>query len=147
MEIKNLKSIISECILYADDISNDSNIYPEGSKMPLKDLLRYDMLMFLGYLYDPEAQMIADQVEFIRVNLRMVISEEKFVEFVENKCNDPEFLSMQPRSLVFFIDVDKMNNERSELSVSKSKFVVDCFGKMGEGLNNYDIVNNEIKER
>ena len=147
MEIKNLKSIISECILYADDISNDSNIYPEGSKMPLKDLLRYDMLMFLGYLYDPEAQMIADQVEFIRVNLRMVISEEKFVEFVENKCNDPEFLSMQPRSLVFFIDVDKMNNERSELSVSKSKFVVDCFRKLGEGFINYDDVSNEIKER
>ena len=54
MEIKNLKSIISECILYADDISSNPEVYPEGSKMPLKDLLRYDMLMFLGYLYDPK---------------------------------------------------------------------------------------------
>ena len=111
MEIKNLKSIISECILYADDISSNPEVYPEGSKMPLKDLLRYDMLMFLGYLYDPEAEVIADQVEYIRVNLRMVISEEKFVEFVDNKCNDPDFLSMQPRSLIFFINIDKQNSE------------------------------------
>ena len=147
MEIKNLKSIISECILYADDISSNPEVYPEGSKMPLKDLLRYDMLMFLGYLYDPEAEVIADQVEYIRVNLRMVISEEKFVEFVDNKCNDPDFLSMQPRSLIFFINIDKQNSERSELSVSKSKFIVDCFRKLGEGFINYDKVSDEIKER
>ncbi|MBR6217519.1 MAG: AAA family ATPase [Eubacterium sp.] len=77
----------------------------------------------------------------------MVISEEKFVEFVDNKCNDPDFLSMQPRSLIFFINIDKQNSERSELSVSKSKFIVDCFRKLGEGFINYDKVSDEIKER
>lgn len=147
MEIKNLKSIISECILYADDINKKPDIYPAEAKMPLKDLLRYDMLMFLGYLYDPESTYLADQVEFIRVNLRMVISEDKFIEFVENKCNDPDFLTMQPRSLVFFITVDQQSTDRSELSISKSKFVVDCFRKLGEGFLNYDDVNKDIREK
>ncbi|MCR5148821.1 MAG: AAA family ATPase [Eubacterium sp.] len=77
----------------------------------------------------------------------MVISEEKFIEFVDNKCNDPDFLSMQPRSLIFFINIDKQNSEMSELSVSKSKFVVDCFRKLGEGFINYDTVSDEIKEK
>ena len=147
MEIKNLKSIISECILYADDINRNPEVYPAEAKMPLKDLLRYDMLMFLGYLYDPESTYLADQVEFIRVNLRMVISEDKFVEFVENKCNDPEFFSMQPRSLVFFITDDQKSTDRSELSISKSKFVVDCFRKLGEGFINYDDVDKDIREK
>ncbi len=147
MEIKNLKSIINECILYADEINKNPDVYPAEAKMPLKDLLRYDMLMFLGYLYDPESTFIADQVEYIRVNLRMVISEDKFIEFVENKCNEPEFFTMQPRSLVFFINDDQKSTDRSELSISKSKFVVDCFRKLGEGFINYDDVSKDIRER
>ncbi len=147
MEIKNLKSIISECILYADDINRNPEVYPAEAKMPLKDLLRYDMLMFLGYLYDPESTCLADQVEFIRVNLRMVISEDKFIEFVENKCTEPDFFTMQPRSLVFFITEDQKSTDRSDLSISKSKFVVDCFRKLGEGFINYDDVNKEIRDK
>ena len=41
MEIKNLENIISECVLYSDNITKNPEFYPQEAKMPLKDLMRY----------------------------------------------------------------------------------------------------------
>ena len=88
MVIKNIQNMISECISYADEITANPRIYPEDQRMPLKDLLRYDMMVFLGYLYEPGNDEFADQIEYIKTNLRMILSEEKFLTLVEQKCSD-----------------------------------------------------------
>ena len=51
MVIKNLQSMISECIMYADEISKNPEIYPSDARLQLRDLIRYDMMVFLGFLY------------------------------------------------------------------------------------------------
>ena len=147
MEIKNLQSMISECISYADEISNNPALYPSDSRMPLRDLLRYDMTLFLGFLYEPDNGNLADQIGFIETNLKMILTESKFLQLVEQKCNDPRFLTEAPSSLQYFINADLAEDINSKPgSVAKSKYVVDCFRKMGEGFINYDKVKDETKK-
>ena len=55
MVIKNLQSMISECIMYADEISKNPEIYPSDARLQLRDLIRYDMMVFLGFLYEPNS--------------------------------------------------------------------------------------------
>ena len=139
--------MISECISYADEIQNNPNIYPSDSKMQLKDLLRYDMMIFLGYLYEPENPNFPDQMEYIKTNLRMILSEEKFLALVETKCADPRFLTEAPKSLSYFINADRDTEmNKTAASVARSKFIVDAFRKLGEGFIAYDDVKEATKE-
>ena len=147
MVIKNIQNMIAECITYADDISENSSIYPADARMSLKDLLRYDMMVFLGYLYEPGNSEFQDQIEYIKTNLRMILSEEKFLALVEQKCSDTKFLTESPKSLTYFIEADRdPDMKASNASVAKSKFVVDTFRKLGEGFIAYDGVKDATKQ-
>ena len=147
MEIKNIQNMIAECITYADEITANPNIYPADSKMPLKDILRYDMMVFLGYLYEPGNANFADQIEYIKTNLRMILSEEKFLTLVEQKCTDTRFLTEAPRSLTFFIQADRdPEMKKMNVGVARSKFVVDTFRKLGEGFIAYDRVKDATRQ-
>ena len=147
MVIKNIQNMISECITYADEITANPKIYPADARMALKDLLRYDMMVFLGYLYEPGNEEFPDQIEYIKTNLRMILSEEKFLALVEQKCNDPRFLAEPPKSLTYFIEADKdPDMMAANASVAKSKFVVDTFRKLGEGFIAYDRVRESTKQ-
>ena len=147
MVIKNIQNMISECIAYADEITGNPKIYPADARMALKDLLRYDMMVFLGYLYEPGNEEFPDQIEYIKTNLRMILSEEKFLALVEQKCNDPRFLTEPPKSLTYFVEADRDPELRAtSASVAKSKFVVDTFRKLGEGFIAYDKVRDTTKQ-
>ena len=147
MVIKNIQNMIAECITYVDDISENSSIYPADARMSLKDLLRYDMMVFLGYLYEPGNSEFQDQIEYIKTNLRMILSEEKFLALVEQKCSDTKFLTESPKSLTYFIEADRdPDMKASNASVAKSKFVVDTFRKLGEGFIAYDGAKEATKQ-
>lgn len=146
MNIKNLQSMVSECISYADEV-NQSDIYPAEARMPLRDLFRYDVMVFFGFLYEQDNGNLPDQIEFIKTNLRMILSEDKFLELVDQKCTDHRFLSEPPKSLTYFIESDRASSMGvNSRSITKSKFVVDCFRKLGEGFIAYDTVKDETKQ-
>lgn len=148
MIIKNIQNMISECINYADEINQSGDYYPADAKMPLKDYLRYDMIVFLGYLYDPENEVLEDQINFIKTNLHMILVEDKFLELIEKKCQDEDFFEKIPNSLSFFIKYDQDHNSiENRLSIAKSKYVADSFRKLGEGFISYENVNPAIKAR
>ena len=144
MVIKNLQGTISECITYADEISQ-SDIYPADAKMALRDLLRYDMVTFLGYLYEQDNPCLEDQIQFIKTNLHMSLSGEKFVQFVNQQCRIPRFFQAVPESIDYFIKYDLMNVGEGDRTIAKSKFVVKCFQKLGEGFIAYDKCHEETK--
>ncbi len=147
MEVKNLQNMISECMSYADEISRNPSLYPSDARMPLRDLVRYDITVFLGFLYEPDNGNLKDQMQFIETNLKMILTESKFLQLVEQKCNDPRFLHEPPSSLQYFINADLAADINSRPgSVAKSKYVVDCFRKMGEGFINYDRVKDETRQ-
>ena len=147
MIIRNLQNTIAECIAYADEVSKNTNLFEGGTSTPLRDLLRYDMLVFLGYLYEQGSPETADQIQYIETNLRMRTGE-RFVEFVKEKCSDDTYLKRPPSCLHYFIKADlDPNSGVAEGSVAKSKFVVDTFRKLGDGFLNYDKVHETTRQK
>ena len=145
MVIRNLQNTIAECIAYADEVSKNQNLFPEGARTPLRDLLRYDMLVFLGHLCEKGSPETADQIQYIETNLRMRTGE-RFAEFVQEKCSDPDYLKEPPACLHYFISADlDPNSGVSEGNVAKSKFIVDAFRKLGDGFLNYDKVHESTR--
>ncbi len=144
MEVKNLQNMILECIAYADEVNKNGDVYPEDARMPLRDLLRHDIIVFLGYLYEPGNKHTADQIEFIRENLKMNLSEEKFADFVQQKCVDERFLTEAPKSIRYFISADQAANKEAFISgsISRSKFIADSFRKIGQGFIDYPEVRD-----
>ena len=147
MVIKNLQNTIAECIAYADEVNKNGAIFPDDARTPLRDLLRFDMLVFLGHLYEPGNPETADQIQYIESNLRMRTGE-RFAEFVKEKCSNPEYLKEPPKSLVYFIraDLDPNSGVASGGSVAKSKFIVDAFRKLGDGFLNYEKVHESTRK-
>ena len=146
MQIRNLQNTIAECIAYADEVNKNGNVFPDDARTPLRDLLRYDMIVFLGHLYEPGNPETADQIQYIETNLRMRTGE-RFAEFVREKCSDHDYLKEPPKSLTYFIRADlDPNSGVREGNVAKSKFIVDAFRKLGDGFLNYDKVHETTKK-
>ena len=146
MVIRNLQNTIAECISYADEVNKNSNVFPGDARTPLRDLLRFDMLVFLGHLYEQGNPETADQIQYIESNLRMRTGE-RFAEFVREKCSDPEYLKEPPKSLDYFIRADlDPNSGVADGSIAKSKFIVDAFRKLGDGFLNYEKVHETTKK-
>lgn len=147
MVIKNLENLVAECVTYADEINRNPDIYPKDARMPLRDLLRYDMVLFLGYLYEPGNRNVEDQVSFIQKNLHMIITTDKFIEFTEQKCQNPRDLNVVPRSLGYFMQADQADTlPRDDRKIAKSKFAVNAFRRIGEGFLNYPDVQPETRK-
>ena len=146
MVIKNLQNTIAECIAYADEVNKNGAVFPDDARTPLRDLLRFDMLVFLGHLYEQGNPETADQIQYIESNLRMRTGE-RFAEFVREKCSNPDYLKEAPKSLIYFIRADlDPNSGVAEGNVAKSKFIVDAFRKLGDGFLNYDKVHESTRK-
>jgi SpoVK/Ycf46/Vps4 family AAA+-type ATPase len=77
----------------------------------------------------------------------MILPEQKFLTLVEQKCSDTRSLSEPPKSLSCFIQADRAPEMKMMNSgVTRSKFVVDTFRKLGEGFIAYDKCKDATKQ-
>ena len=67
---------IQETLRLADQVSA-SGVMPAGS-MSLRDMLKFDYLLFLGFLYEPDGSDTMYERRFIMEYLSMVIDTGKF---------------------------------------------------------------------
>ena len=133
MITKNIAKMINTCLEYADEISSkpESN-YPRNSRMSLRNLLKDDMLTFFGYLYDPTSEDLAAQLQFITINLGIVITEQNFKRFVADRCRREWVLNNVPQSLMYFVSDDTSPlSQRTGYGISISKYLISCFNDAG----------------
>ncbi len=152
---------IQESLRMADQVSN-SGVMPAGS-MSLRDMLKFDYLLYLGFLYEPDGSDTMYERRFIMEYLTMVIDTGKFLQLRYDRCTKPEFINTVPRSLTYFAKYDLSGGARRDaLGRTASRLVVDTFNEMGteftsgssgssvteiSNLSNYSIMlNNFLKE-
>jgi len=125
--------MISCCFSYADEIAHKKNgTYPEDAAITLRELLKYDMLVFLGYLYDEKSAEPVRQVAFINEILQLRLTPEQFLQFRKENSLDPALLSKVPDSLKYFVKDDLMpSSRRSDTGVSISRFIVNSYRDLG----------------
>ena len=146
----------------ADQVSA-SGVMPPGT-MTLREMLKFDYLLFLGFLYEPDGSDTNYERTFIMEYLTMYIDIRKFLTLRYDRSLKPEFINTVPRSLTYFAKYDLSGGaRRDQLGRSFSRVIVDTFNDLGTeftigngggstvtevgNLSNYVIMlNNFLKE-
>ena len=141
--------MISCCFSYADEIGHKKNgTYPENAAISLRELLKYDLLVFLGYLYDPYSAELASQVAFVNKLLQIRLTMEQFMQFRKDNSLDPELLSKVPDSLKYFVKDDlSPNSRRTDAGVSTSRFIVNSFRDLGLAFISFEGVSEHEAQK
>ena len=141
--------MISCCFSYADEIGHKKNgTYPENAAISLRELLKYDLLVFLGYLYDPYSAELASQVAFVNKLLQIRLTMEQFMQFRKDNSLDPELLSKVPDSLKYFVKDDlSPNSRRADAGVSTSRFIVNSFRDLGLAFISFEGVSEHEAQK
>ena len=141
--------MINCCFSYADEINRKKNgIYPQDAAISLRELLKYDMLVFLCYLYDPESAEPVRQVAFVNELLQIKLTIEQFFSFREENSLDPELLARVPDSLKFFVKDDiSPGSRRTELTVATSRFIVNTFRDIGLAFIAFEGVSDDESKK
>ena len=125
--------MVNCCFSYADEIGRKKNgTYPQDAAITLRELLKYDMLVFLGYLYDENSAEPVRQVAFANELLQIRLTVEQFLQFRKDNSLDPELLSKVPDSLKYFVKDDLLpSSRRSDSGIAISRFIVNSFRDLG----------------
>ena len=124
---------VSCAFSYADEVAIKKNgTYPPDAVITLRELLRFDFLVFFGYLYDPESSEPVRQVSFANELLGIKLTTKQFFSFRNENCLDPDILQRVPDSLKYFVKDDlSPNSRRSDQGISISRFIVNTFRDIG----------------
>ena len=153
---------VQQSFQLADQVTA-SGVMPPGT-MSLREMLKFDYLLFLGFLYEPDGSDTKYERTFIMEYLTMYIDIRKFLEIRYDRSLKPEFINTVPRSLTYFAKYDLSGGARRDsLGRAFSRVVVDVFNDLGTeftigsgngssvteigNLSNYIIMlNNFLKE-
>ena len=129
------------------------------NRMNLRDMLRYDYLMFLGFLFESDGTTALEEVRFINDYLGFNMDVVKFIGFVYDRCRDKDFINTPPKSLMYIAKNDLSDGTIKTMDGRPvAKFVVETFNNLGAefisingstttelaNLSNYTIMLNDF---
>ena len=133
MVIKDVKAMITYSFSYADEIGWKKNgIYPQDAPITLRNQVKDDILVFLGYIYDDDSSNLNEQVAFLNDSLSIVITPANFLRFREDKSLAPDILERVPLSLQYFVKDDTSPfTRRAGYGIALSKYLINTFNDVG----------------
>ncbi len=121
---------VQQTFQLADQV-NASGVMPPGT-MTLREMLKFDYLLFLGFLYEPDGSDTKYERTFIMEYLTMYIDLRQFLSLRYDRSLKPEFINTVPRSLTYFAKYDLSGGARRDsLGRAFSRVVVDTFNDLG----------------
>ena len=131
-----LKTIITQCFMYADDIMN-RGLVPTGN-MSIRDMLKYDFIRYIGFLYEADSNDSTFSAQFINDYFTLYMTPAKFLQFHYDSCTGPEFINTVPRSLTYFAKADFSGAQRRTAEgYTVARFIVKAFGILGREYISY----------
>ena len=149
MITRNIKQMINYSFSYADNVQfKAGSPYPSDARISLKNQLKDDMLVFLGYVFDETSSDIPNQIRFLNENLEIVISEYNFKRFINDRCNNIDLTSYVPRTLQYFVmDDTSPMTQRTGYGTSISRYLVNTFNDLGCNFVAYGGISDREADR
>ena len=128
----NLKNKIDDTFRMMDDIQNRNPSLTASTGITLREMLKYNLLQFVGFLFESDGTDGRAELEFIKDYLGTIMSISQFINFKYGKCMDKEFINTPPRCMLYLA-----KNDLSEGSVKSpagrpiSKEVVELYSDIG----------------
>ncbi len=156
-----LRSQVDASLRFAERIGEGDERLTRN-RINLRDMLRYDYLMFLGFLFESDGTTAVEEVKFVNDYLGFNMDVVKFIGFVYDRCRSKDFINTPPKALMYAAKADLTNGDIKTLDGKPiAKFIVDTFNNLGaefvsingatttelSNLSNYTIMlNNFLKE-
>ena len=101
-----LKNRIDAVFRLMDDIQNNDPQLTAQTGMTLREMLKYNLLQYVAFLFESDGTDGRQELEFIRDYLGSVMNISQFINFKYGKCMDPEFINTPPRCMLYIVKSD-----------------------------------------
>ena len=149
MITKNIKKMINYTFSYADNVQYKANSpYPADARVSLKNQVKDDLLVFLGYVFDETSADINRQIRFLNENLEIVITEYNFKRFINDRCRNLDLKTYVPRSLQYFVlDDTSPMDQRTGYGSAISTYLISTFNDVGCNFIAYGGISDREADR
>ena len=127
-----LKNKIDTTFRLVDEVQNKDPMLTIQTGMTLREMLKYNLLQFVGFLFESDGTDGRQELDFIKDYLGTMMTIGQFLNFKYGKCMDKEFINTPPRCMLYLAKSDLSdNNVRSATGRPVSKEVVDLYKDIG----------------
>ncbi|MCR5213466.1 MAG: AAA family ATPase [Eubacterium sp.] len=128
----NLKLKIDTVFKMADDVQNSDPSLTRATGMTLREMIKYNFLQFVGFLFESDGTDGRAEIDFIRDYLGTVMTIGQFINFKYGKCMDKDFINTPPRCMLYLVKSDLSPGAvRTASGRPVSKEVVEMYKEIG----------------
>lgn len=136
----NLKIKTDSMFKLMDDIQNSNPGLTASTGMTLREMLKYNLLQFVGFLFESDGTDGRLELDFVREYLGTIMSISQFLNFKYGKCMDNDFINTPPRCMLYIVKSDLSGGIKAPNGRPVAKEVVDLYKDFGAA---YVAVNGE----
>lgn len=126
-----LKNKVDATFKMMDDIYNSDPLLTQATGMTCREMLKYNLLQFVGFLFESDGTDGRLELDFIRDYLGTIMSIGQFLNFKYGKCMDNNFINTPPRVLLYTAKYDMSGGVKASTGRPISKEVVELFKDLG----------------
>jgi len=126
-----LKNQVDATFKMMDDIYNSNPQLTASTGMTCREMLKYNMLQFVGFLFESDGTDGRLELDFIRDYFGTIMSIGQFLNFKYGKCMEADFINTPPRVLLYTAKHDMSGGVKASTGRPMSKEVVDLFKEVG----------------
>ena len=126
-----LKNQVDATFKMMDDIYNSNPQLTASTGMTCREMLKYNLLQFVGFLFESDGTDGRLELDFIRDYFGTIMSIGQFLNFKYGKCMEADFINTPPRVLLYTAKYDMSGGVKASTGRPMSKEVVDLFKEVG----------------
>lgn len=135
-----LKSKLDNMFKLMDDIQYSNPELTKATGMTPREMLKYNLLQFVGFLFESDGTDGRLELDFIRDYLGTLMSINQFLNFKYGKCMDKDFINTPPRIMLYLVKHDLSGGMKAPSGRPVSKEVVELYKEIGAA---YVAINGE----
>ena len=126
-----LKNKVDATFKMMDDIYNSDPLLTQATGMTCREMLKYNLLQFVGFLFESDGTDGRLELDFIRDYLGTIMSIGQFLNFKYGKCMDNNYINTPPRVLLYTAKYDMSGGVKASTGRPISKEIVELFKDLG----------------
>ena len=136
----SLKQKVDATFRLMDEVQNSDPKLTLTTGMTLREMLKYNLLQFIGFLFESDGTDGRLELDFISDYLGTRMNISQFMNFKYGKCMDKEFINTPPRCMLYITKSDLSGGIKARSGRPVAKEVVELYKELGAA---YVAVNGE----
>ena len=101
-----LKNRIDDVFRLMDEIQNKDPQLTAQTGMTLREMLKYNLIQYMGFLFESDGTDGRQELEFIKDYLGTIMNITQFMNFKYGKCMGADFINTPPRCMLYLVKSD-----------------------------------------